>query len=65
MGDHLVCPFREEELRDRGSHAVLVHPTMPGRPVVPVHAGETIPPGLLAAILRDCGLSIDELRGLL
>ena len=53
------------ELRRRGSHAVLAHPTKPGRPVVPVHAGDTLPPGILAAILTDCGLTSDDLRNLL
>ena len=33
--------------------------------VVPVHSGETIGPGLLHKILRDCEMSEDDLRGLL
>jgi len=33
--------------------------------VVPVHAGETIGPGLLGQILRDIDLSRAELEGLL
>jgi predicted RNA binding protein YcfA (HicA-like mRNA interferase family) len=50
--------------RVRGSHHALRHPD--GRStVVPVHAGETIGPGLIAKILRDCGFSRDEFRGLL
>jgi predicted RNA binding protein YcfA (HicA-like mRNA interferase family) len=32
---------------------------------VPAHSGETIGPGLLRKILRDCQLSVDELRQLL
>jgi predicted RNA binding protein YcfA (HicA-like mRNA interferase family) len=32
---------------------------------LPVHAGETIGPGLLAAILRDCELERDEFIALL
>ena len=32
------------------------------RTVVPVHAGETIGPGLLNAILKDTELTIDELE---
>jgi predicted RNA binding protein YcfA (HicA-like mRNA interferase family) len=40
-------------VRVRGSHHVLRHPD--GRiTTVPVHAGDTIGPGLLARILRDC-----------
>ena len=46
-------------VRTRGSHAFLRHPD--GRAtVVPVHAGETIGPGLLRAILPDVELSVDE-----
>ena len=42
-------------VRVKGSHHFLRHPD--GRcTVVPVHAGETIGPGLLAKILRDCEL---------
>lgn len=51
-------------LRVRGSHHYLRHPD--GRStVVPVHAGETIGPGLLSKILRDAGLIADDLRDLL
>jgi len=50
--------------RTRGSHVFLKHPD--GRcTTVPVHAGETIGPGLLRAILRDVELSMNELAGLL
>jgi predicted RNA binding protein YcfA (HicA-like mRNA interferase family) len=50
--------------RVRGSHHILKH--VDGRmTVVPVHAGDTIGPGLMAKILRDCRISQDELRKLL
>jgi predicted RNA binding protein YcfA (HicA-like mRNA interferase family) len=50
--------------RSRGSHFVLKHED--GRiTVVPIHAGETIGPGLLSRILRDCDLTRDELKELL
>jgi len=42
-----------EVARITRSHHFLRHPDGRGT-VVPVHAGETIGPGLLAAILRDC-----------
>jgi predicted RNA binding protein YcfA (HicA-like mRNA interferase family) len=46
--------------RQRGSHSLLRHAD--GRiTVIPVHAGETVGPGLLAKILRDVGLSRDEI----
>ena len=53
-----------ETVRVRGSHTFLRHAD--GRTtVVPVHAGETIGPGLLLQILRDCRLSVPEFEGLL
>jgi predicted RNA binding protein YcfA (HicA-like mRNA interferase family) len=53
-----------ETVRTKGSHFYLRHPD--GRAtVVPVHAGETLGPGLLAQILRDCELSSQDLRQLL
>jgi predicted RNA binding protein YcfA (HicA-like mRNA interferase family) len=53
-----------EVKRKRGSHHMLRHKD--GRTTtVPVHAGETIGPGLLAKILRDCKLTSDQLGELL
>ena len=46
-------------LRIKGSHHFLRHPD--GRStVVPVHAGETIGPGLLAKILKDVEVETEE-----
>jgi predicted RNA binding protein YcfA (HicA-like mRNA interferase family) len=51
-------------VRIRGSHHFLRNPE--GRAtVVPVHAGETIGPGLLCKILRDCELDREQFRNLL
>ena len=51
-------------VRIRGSHHFLRHAD--GRAtVVPVHAGETVGPGLLASILRDCELTREGLGDLL
>jgi predicted RNA binding protein YcfA (HicA-like mRNA interferase family) len=51
-------------LRVRGSHHFLQHPN--GRsPVVPIHSGETIGPGLLKKILADCNMTAVELVELL
>jgi predicted RNA binding protein YcfA (HicA-like mRNA interferase family) len=48
-------------VRARGSHHFLRHPD--GRTkVVPGHAGETIGPGLLRKILRDCDLTPEQLE---
>ena len=50
--------------RIRGSHRVMQHDD--GRTtVVPVHSGETIGPGLMSKILRDCDLDREQFRGLL
>jgi predicted RNA binding protein YcfA (HicA-like mRNA interferase family) len=50
-------------IRVRGSHHFLRHPD--GRSsVVPAHAGETIGPGLLRAILRDCEMTPEQLLSL-
>ena len=51
-------------VRIRGSHQFLRHEDGRGT-VVPVHSGETIGPGLLHKILRDCQLSVQELQILL
>jgi predicted RNA binding protein YcfA (HicA-like mRNA interferase family) len=51
-------------LRVRGSHHFLQHPD--GRAtVVPVHAGETIGPGLLRKIINDCDMTSEEFEALL
>ena len=51
-------------VRVRGSHHFLRHSD--GRAiVVPVHAGETIGPGLMTKILRACELSVDDFVALL
>jgi predicted RNA binding protein YcfA (HicA-like mRNA interferase family) len=49
----------------RGSHAQLKHPARGGRVTVPLHAGETIGPGLLRSIMSQAGLSADDLRAVL
>ena len=47
-------------LRVKGSHHFLRH--QDGRStVVPAHSGETIGPGLLHKILRDCQITAEEL----
>jgi predicted RNA binding protein YcfA (HicA-like mRNA interferase family) len=51
-------------LRVRGSHHFMQHPDG-RRTVVPVHAGETIGPGLLSKILRDAEMEPDDLEALL
>ena len=48
-----------------GSHVQLKHPTKPGRVTLPLHAGETLQPWLVASILTQAGLTPDNLRDLL
>jgi len=51
-------------VRIKGSHQFLRHGD--GRAtVVPAHAGETIGPGLMHKILRDCHLKVEDLQKLL
>lgn len=51
-------------IRVKGSHHFLRHED--GRAsVIPVHTGETIGPGLLGKILRDCELTVEQLQNLL
>ena len=53
-----------EVARIKGSHHILKHPD--GRvTVVPVHAGETIGPGLLVKIMNDCDMTREEFEALL
>ena len=63
-GKELIAALKKagfEVLRVKGSHHFLRHAD--GRStVVPVHSGETIGPGLLAKILRDCDLNREQLR---
>lgn len=51
-------------LRIKGSHHVLGHADG-RRTVVPVHADETIGPGLIAKIIADAELDLDSFRRLL
>jgi len=48
-------------LRIKGSHHYLRHPDRRAT-VVPVHAGETIGPGLLSKILKDVEMEIEEFK---
>jgi predicted RNA binding protein YcfA (HicA-like mRNA interferase family) len=49
-----------------GSHHILAHPDDPKRAVtVPVHGNRDLKPGTLRSILRQAGLTAEELRNLL
>jgi predicted RNA binding protein YcfA (HicA-like mRNA interferase family) len=49
----------------RGSHHYLRKPGVSGLVVVPVHAGHDLPAGTLRSILRQAGMTADELKELL
>ena len=51
-------------LRVKGSHHIVQHPDG-RRTVVPVHVGETIGPGLLAKILKNVDMTVEQLNELL
>ena len=66
-GNQVIAALRLagfELLRVKGSHHFLSHAD--GRhTVVPVHRGESIGPGLMLKILRDCELEREEFLKLL
>ncbi len=53
------------EVDQEGSHLQLKHPTKPGKVTVGVHSSKTIPPYNLTSILKQAGLSANDLRKLL
>jgi predicted RNA binding protein YcfA (HicA-like mRNA interferase family) len=49
-----------------GSHHVLVYPGDPTRTLtVPVHAGRDLKPGTVRSIIRQAGLTVEEITDLL
>jgi predicted RNA binding protein YcfA (HicA-like mRNA interferase family) len=50
--------------KSKGSHGQFAHPDG-RRTTIPVHVGTDIGPGLLRKLLRDIGMTPDELRRLL
>ena len=55
-----------EVVRASGSHHRLIHNTDPGRATtVPVHKGRDLSRPLLHAIIKQCGLTVEEFLQLL
>jgi predicted RNA binding protein YcfA (HicA-like mRNA interferase family) len=50
------------EVAQRGSHVQLEHPERSWKVTIPVHAGETLDPKLIASMLRHAGLTVEQLR---
>lgn len=66
-GKDLIAALRGQGfavIRIKGSHHFIRH-TDGRATVVPVHAGETLGPGLLASILRDIKMTREQLHKLL
>lgn len=66
-GQQVITVLRKsgfEVLRVKGSHHFLSHPDG-RRTVVPVHRGETIGPGLMLKIIRDCEMEREAFLKLL
>ncbi|HQG30770.1 MAG TPA: type II toxin-antitoxin system HicA family toxin [Deltaproteobacteria bacterium] len=66
-GNRLIKALKKlgfDTVRTKGSHHFLKHPD--GRcTVVPSHAGENIGRGLMAQIMRDCELTVEDLKKIL
>jgi predicted RNA binding protein YcfA (HicA-like mRNA interferase family) len=61
-GQQVIAALKKagfEVLRIKGSHHFMRHPDG-RRTVVPVHRSETIGPGLMLKIIRDCDMERDE-----
>ena len=66
-GDRLVRALEKagfKVARVVGSHHIMRHPDGRGT-TVPVHPGREVAKGTLRGILKDTGLSVEELRSLL
>lgn len=48
------------EVRKKGSHVTMEHPTKPGKITVPYHAGKEVKKGLLKAILKQTEIKTDK-----
>ncbi len=58
----VLCRLGFEVVSQRGSHVRLRRPGSGRSLIVPVHAGKIIGAGLLAAILDQAGVSVEDLR---
>jgi predicted RNA binding protein YcfA (HicA-like mRNA interferase family) len=59
--EDLGCTYRGL----RGSHVQFKHPETGARISVPVHGNRPLSPGTLHSILKQAGLTVDDLRRLL
>ncbi|MBI3469928.1 MAG: type II toxin-antitoxin system HicA family toxin [Candidatus Solibacter usitatus] len=61
LGALLRAGYAESHVR--GSHHYLRKPGASGLVTVPVHGNRTLPPKTLQSILRQAGMTADELSG--
>jgi predicted RNA binding protein YcfA (HicA-like mRNA interferase family) len=54
-----------QQVRQRGSHVILTHPTKVGRVTIPLHTNKVLRLQTLESILEQSGLTVDELTELL
>lgn len=54
-----------EFARQRGGHAIMIHPLTKKVAVVPMHGGKDVLPETLGGILQQAGLTREEFRRLL
>ena len=53
-----------QKSHQRGSHLTLRRPSDSRRVTVPLHAGRTLKKGMLNGILKDIGLTVEDLNRL-
>ncbi len=66
-GQQVIAALKKagfQVLRIKGSHHFMSHPDG-RRTVIPVHRGETVGPGLMLKIVRDCEMEREEFLELL
>jgi predicted RNA binding protein YcfA (HicA-like mRNA interferase family) len=67
-GDRLISALAKEGWyvdRTHGSHVIIKHMDRPGaKVIIPVH-GKSVKPGTLSNILKNIGLSAEEIKKLL
>ena len=54
-----------QPVRQSGSHLTLKHPKKPAFVIVPIHSNVTLKSKTLATILKQAGLTVDDLWKLL
>lgn len=48
------------EVRQKGSHVIMQHPTKPGQLTVPNHTGKEVKKGLLRTILKHAEIKTNK-----